>query len=191
MFGDRIFYPLAAMVIIAMVGLALSFAGNTPLSDQDIVNEGLSLTGPDLLALTISPGSNGTYVEEGGGYMRLSQFTPKGEGPASIGVFLTLGPDYERAFSGRRLRVTLRARAPRIDALEQFESAYYPMESRRSDWFQFNLGPDWQDYTFDFMPPITDNPPNVDLLAIFPGVAGESRQMDLAALNIEVLVPET
>ena len=187
MFGDRLFYPLSVLAIVAMVAFALSFGGNASLTDQDIIEEGLTLSGPDLLAMTISPGSNSTYVDEEGGYMRLSQFTPRGQGPESIGVFLTLGQDYERAFSGRRIRVTYRARAARIDPLEQFEARYYTLEAGRSPWFQFNLGPDWQDYSYEFLPPISDQPPNVDLMALFPGADGESKGMDLSRIRVGVI----
>lgn len=189
MLGDRFFYPLAGLIIAGMIALALSFGGGPSVTDQDIIDRGINLTGPDLVALTISPGSNGTYVDEEGGFMRLSQFTPRGEGPASIGWFLSLGPDYERAFSGRMLRITYTARAARTNPLDSFEAAYYPIEGAPSDWQAFDLGPDWEEYSYEFTPPITNRPANVDLVALFPGAAGEQKQLDVSALRIDVLSP--
>jgi hypothetical protein len=187
MLRDRYFYPLAVLVIAAIIAVALSFGEGEAFSDQQIIAEGWELSGPDLNALTISPGSNGAYVDEDGGYIQLSQFTPDGEGPASIGVFATLGPAHERAFAGRPLRLTFRARAGRINPLKKFEVAYYPMEGAPSGWTAFELGSDWQVYTVDYSPPIIDAMENVDLLAIFPGRAGESKTVDLALIKVEVL----
>lgn len=187
MFRDRIFYPLAVVVVAAIIGLALSFGGGEDFSDEQIIAEGWSLSGPDLNALTISPGSNGAFVAEDGGYIQLSQFTADGDGPASIGVFATLGPAHERAFAGRPLRLTFRARAGRINPLKEFDVAYYPMEGPPSGWTTFELGPDWQDYTVNYTPPIIDAMENVDLVAVFPGRAGENQTVDLASMKIEVL----
>lgn len=187
MFRDRFFYPLAVLVIAAIIGVALSFGEGEGLSDQQIVSEGWQLSGPDLNTLTVSPGSNGAFVNEEGGYIQLSQFTPDGEGPASIGVFATLGPAHERAFAGRDLRLTFRARAGRINPLKEFDVGYYPMEGPPSGWTTFELGSDWQEYTVNYTPPIIDAVENVDLIAIFPGRAGESQTIDLASIKVEVL----
>lgn len=187
MFRDRIFYPLAVLVIAAIIGAALSFGGGEDFSDDQIIAEGWQISGIDLNALTISPGSNGAFIADDGGYIQLSQFTPDGEGPASIGVFATLGPVHERAFAGRLLRLTFRARAGRINPLKEFDVAYYPMEGPASGWNTFELGPDWQDYSFDYTPPIIAAEDNVDLIALFPGRAGENETIDLASITVEVL----
>lgn len=186
MLRDRFFYPLAMLIILAIVGLALSFGGGEEITDSEILAEGWTLSGPALNGLTISPGSNGAYIDEDGGFMRLSQFTPDGVGPTSIGVFATLGPIHERAFSGQALEITLRARASRSNPLNYFETAYFPMESEASGWTKFDLTPEWQDYQFSFTPPIVDAPENVDLITVFPGREGKSEQMDLASIRVEV-----
>lgn len=187
MLPDRFFYPLAVLVIAAIIGFALSFGKGEAFSDRQIINEGWQLSGPDLSDLTVSPGSNGTYVNEDGGYIQLSQYTPDGEGPASIGVFATLGPAHERAFAGRNLKLTFRARAGRINPLKEFDVAYYSMEGAPSGWTTFKLGPDWQDYTLDYSPPIIDAMENVDLIAVFPGREGINETLDLAGIKVEVL----
>ncbi|MGB6230769.1 MAG: hypothetical protein WBF53_11670 [Litorimonas sp.] len=188
MLGDRFFYPLAALVIVAMVGLALSFGGGESLDEARILEDGYTLSGMDLEALTISPGSEGVYVDEDGGYIQLLQFTPDGVGPSSIGVFATLPADYERAFAGRQLRVTMRARASRTQPLGAFDAAYYTLDGGGSSpWRTFELTSDWQDHSYIYTPPIVDAPENVDLVAVFPGKEGERERMDLAELRIEVV----
>lgn len=187
MLRDRIFYPLALLVIAAIIGIALSFGGGDNKSDEQIIAEGWELSGPDLMELTISPGSNGSYVAEEGGYIQLSQYTPDGEGPTSIGVFATLGPSYENAFAGRLLSLKFRARAGQINPLKEFDVAYYTMEGLPSGWTTFELGPNWQDYTVEYTPPIIDEMENVDLIALFPGRAGDNKTIDLTAISVEVL----
>lgn len=189
MLRDLIFYPLALLIIAGMVATALSFGGGESLSNDEIMRDGWQMSGDDLQSLTISPGSEGEYIAEEGGYMRLSQFTPMGEGPASIGVFATLGPDHERAFMGQNLQITLRARKSRRNGLARFDTDYYPIESPAAGWKTFELGPVWQTYTYTFKPRVVDAPPNVDLIAIFPGRAGRLQAMDLSSIRVDVITP--
>lgn len=187
MLPDRFFYPFAIIIIAAIIGGALSFGKGEAASDRQIINQGWQLAGPDLRDLTISPGSNGAYVDKDGGYIQLSQYTPDGEGPTSIGVFATLGPAHERAFAGRDLKLTLRARAGHINPLKEFDAAYFSMEGPPSGWTTFELGPEWQDYIFNYSPPIIDAIENVDLIAVFPGRKGDNETLDLASIKVEVL----
>jgi hypothetical protein len=137
--------------------------------------------------MQIPPGTDGNYVDEDGGYLRLLQFTPYGVGPPSPGVFATLTTEYEQAFAGKTLRITTRARADRENGLGSFHGFYMPLESPISQWSEFELTEDWQDFSYEFTPPIVDAPQNVDLISIFPGREGESKVMHLASIKIEVL----
>ncbi|MEM7729633.1 MAG: hypothetical protein AAF311_10210 [Pseudomonadota bacterium] len=187
MFRDSLFYPLAALLTGGIVALALSVGGTAPLTDAEIVDRGWQLSGSDLNSLTVSPGSSAVYSSSEGGFMRLSQQVPLGVEPPSIGVFATLGPAHERAFAGKRLRVTFRARTARNNPLSVFQTAYVPVEGAPSQWTNFELGPDWRIYRFEYTPPVTDAEANVDLVAVFPGRWGRNRQMDLAFISVELL----
>lgn len=187
MLKDRFFYPLACLVVAAIVAFALLPGGGVELTEDEIAARGWSLSGISLNELEISPGSNSEYRSEDDGFIRLAQFTPDGEGPASIGVFATLGPVHERAFAGKPLRIHFQARANPGNPLESFDAAYFTMEAGTSGWTTFELERDWQDYSFDYTPPVTPGTnESVDLLAIFPGRQGERKDMDLASIRIEV-----
>ena len=187
MLRDLYFYPLAVIIIGGMIAFALSFGGGEALSDNEIIEMGWSLDGPSLRNLNVSPGTELSYLEEEGGFVRLSAFTPFNVGPASIGVFASLSPDFERAFAGRDLRISLRVRTAPGNGLDGFDTAYFPIESAPSAWQVFDLTPNWQDVSYTFRPPIVAAPPNTDLIALFPGKEGESREMDLARIRIQVI----
>lgn len=187
MLPDRFFYPLAIIIVAAMILGALSFQTTRQLEPSEIVGAGWEMSGPTLANLTVSPGSEMDTASLPDGYVTLSQFTPDGVGPPSIGVFATLGQAYEEAFAGRRLRITIRARASDIDPLTEFDAGYYPLETRPSPWETFTLSSEWQDYTFFFTPePQQGGEETIDLIAIFPGRSGEQRRMDLASIRADV-----
>lgn len=185
MLSDRYFYPLALGVIGVIIYGALSFGTDARLSKADIMRQGWTLSGADLQSLTVSPGSELVFDPEGN-FVTLSQYSAYGDGTPSVGVFATLGPDYEQAFAGQTLRIVVRARASGTDPLKSLHTAYYPMEANSSRWREFTLSPDWENHTFFFKAPVTTAEPNVDLMAIFPGWAGEQKKMDLAMIRISV-----
>ena len=187
MLKDSHFYPLAALLIVAMIALALSFGGGDDLDDAERLATGWTMEGPALRNMTVSPGSNQRYIDEDGGFIRLSTFTAMGEGPGSLGVFATLSSDYERVFAGRELRVTITARAAAPDPLERFDAAYFTVEGPATPWRGFELGDSFEDHSFTYTPPIIAAPPNADLVAIFPGRTGEQREMDVSRIRIEVI----
>lgn len=192
MLPDRLFYPLALLMIAGLIAGALSLGGRAALTEEQIIAEGWEVSGEALQSLTVSPGSDllfragDTLRADEPAYVTLSQFRAYDDGPASIGVFATLSADYEQAFAGKLLRVTVRARSSGADPLETLHAAYYPMEANSSRWRDFPLTPEWQDHTFFFKPPIIDAPPNVDLMAIFPGWMGERKTMDVASIRVAV-----
>lgn len=187
MLKDSHFYPLAALLIAGMIALALSFGGGDDMDDAERLATGWIMEGPALRNTTVSPGSNQRYIDEDGGFIRLSTFTAMGEGPGSLGVFATLSADYERVFAGRDLRITVTARGAGPDPLARFDAAYFTVEGAPSGWQGFDLGEVFADHSFTYTPPIIAAPPNADLVAIFPGRAGEQREMDVSRIRIEVI----
>lgn len=187
MLRDAFFYPLAAVATGLIILLALFIGGEPRITDEEILQEGWQMSGSDLRSLTVSPGSGAVYSSDEGGYIRLSQQVPLGVGPSSIGVFATLGPAHERVFAGKRLRISFRARAARTNPLDRFQTSYVPVEGPPSEWENHELALDWRNFRFEYTPPVSEEEPNVDLIAVFPGRWGRNQQMDLASIRVDVL----
>lgn len=190
MLKDRFFYPIALALIAAMIWFALSRASVTKLTDACIWQNGFVTQGEDLVTLTASPGTSYEYV--GATPTDLAHIVtqtqiPRRDAPASAGVFAALGPDYERAFAGQQIRITLRARQGRKAPLETFDMGYFTAGAGDSGWRRRTLTPEWQDYTLDFAPKPPNGDPDLDYMGIWPGDAGEQKTMDVAFMKIDVL----
>ena len=190
MLKDRFFYPLALALIAAMIWFALSRSSVTKLSDACIWQNGFVTQGEDLITLTASPGTTYEYVgatPNDPAYVIAMTQIPRRDAPPSAGVFAALGPDYERALAGQKIRITISARQGRKNPLDQFDMGYFTAGAGDSGWRRRTLGPDWQDYTLDFSPKPPNGDPDLDYMGIWPGDAGEQQAMDIASMKIDVL----
>ena len=190
MLKDRFFYPLAALIAFAMIGVALSFAAKVDLSDERIWREGYVMEGEDLARLTAQPGTQAVFNAQMAGdpaFARLSSTTARENLPPGPGVFAPLGPDYERAFSGRQLRLTVTARPSRINALSEFDMAYFSAGAGDSGWQRRTLEPGWSDYVMVFRPGLRTADPDLDYFSIWPGETAEALSMDVMRMRVEVL----
>ena len=190
MLRDLYFYPLALMVIAAVIGAALMSGEHETLSPQDILEQGYSAEGQGLSRLVASPGTNYEFVSEKGSqpaYVIMWTDIARANIGGSAGVFAPLGPDYERAFGGQDLRMTITARQSAANPLTEFDMGYFTATVGDSAWQRRALTPDWQDYSFTFSP----NPPrgeaDIDYFGIWPGEAGSGQRMDVSKMRIEVL----
>lgn len=190
MLKDRFFYPLALALIAGMIWFALSRASVTRLSDACIWHNGFATQGEDLVTLTASPGTAYDYfaaTSNDPAYIVATTQIPRRDAPASAGVFAALGPDYERAFAGQKIRLTVRARQGRKNPLAEFDMGYFTAGAGDSGWRRRALTPVWQDYVLDFAPKVPNGDPDLDYFGVWPGEDGEQETMDVASMKIEVL----
>lgn len=193
MLKDRYFYPIAALIVGAMVAYALSFGERIDLTDREIWDNGYTMEGEDLVRLTVQPGTQAIYVAAAGGeaaYARLTSTAARASLPTSKpGVFAPLGPQYERAFATRKLRMTITARASRINPLESFDMGYFSAGSGDSPWLRRELTDTWQDYFFEYTPGALTAQQGLDHFSIWPGETAEALNMDVKYMRIDVLDP--
>lgn len=191
MLKDRFFYPLAAVVAVAMVVFALSFGERIELTDQEIWENGYVMVGEDLVRLTAQPGTQAIFVGAANGepaYARLTSTVLRSSLPTDKpGVFAPLGVDYERAFATRRLRLTITARASAIKGLDHFDMGYFTAGSGDSKWIRKKLSTDWTDYVMEYTPGTLTAQRGLDHFSIWPGETGELLSMDVREMRVEVL----
>ncbi len=193
MLKDRFFYPLAALIAVAMVIFAMSFADTPDLSDCEIWKNGYLMSGEDFTRLAAQPGTQAEFVAASGGqpaFARLTSTVARASLPTDKpGVFAPLGLDYERAFATRRLKMIITARASTRSGLEQFDMGYFSAGSGDSKWIRKSLTADWQDYTMEFRPGALTTNVGLDHFSIWPGETAELLSMDVRAMRVEILNP--
>ena len=190
MLKDRFFYPLAALIVFAIIAVSLSFGERIDLTDCEIWDKGYTMSGENLGRLTAQPGTQAIFVASAGGesvYARLTSTAARDSLPGGPGVFAPLGPQYERAFAAQNIRMTITARASRLNPLESFDIGYFSAGSEDSGWRRKALSPDWQEYVLDFNPgPLTERR-GLDHASIWPGVTAELLNVDIKEIRVVVL----
>jgi len=190
MLRDRFFYPLAVALIAAMIGFALSLGTTERVSDACIWENGFVARGDDLVSLTASPGTTYEFVgatSANPAHVIMMTEISRVDAPASAGVFAALGPDYERALAGHKLRITVRARQGRKNPLKEFDMGYFTAGAGDSQWQRRQLTEDFQNYSFEFTPNLPTADPDLDYLGIWPGDEGKQETIDVEFMRVDVL----
>lgn len=190
MLKDKIFYPLAALIVVLMIALALSFGERIDLTDREIWDNGYTMSGEDLVRLTAQPGTQAVFVASAGGepaYARLTSTVARESLPPGPGVFAPLGPQYERAFATNKLRMTITARASRLNPLETFDIGYFSAGSGDSGWKRKTLTPDWSEYVLEFRPGALTADQGLDHASVWPGDTAELLNVDIKEIRVVVI----
>lgn len=182
---DRYFYPLAMLIIVAMVAYALSFkVDNTP-SNEDIYER------KDVQLEELFP-SPGTTVVMGGSevdrHAILGAHMSRDIAPSSAGVFGTLGPVYEANFGGARIAITVRAKKGEAAPSLKMELGYFTSGVGDSEWQIFELTDEYADYSFEFSP---EKPARKgsDYIGIWPDPSGQGGTISVQSVKVERLRP--
>jgi len=190
--SDRFFYPFIVLLIGAIVSGAL-FAGG-PLKSpgktpEQILSAGLMVEGDDLRRFVNAPGTSVNFALDSAGkaaHAVLSAHLSKAAAPPSAGVFVTLGPDYEAAFGGKTLEVTVRAKAGGDNPSDRFLMQYFTASVGDSDEKVFPLTGQYQDYTVIFKTNPPRGEPGSDYVGIWPDMDGQKRTMDVQSISVKV-----
>jgi hypothetical protein len=153
---DRLFFPLAGLLVLLMVGLAVqpgigrlptgSVAGDGTNYDR-IVIEGAYLNkviaGGDARTRLLRTPDRSYLLDisaEAGALMDAPE----------LGPHFRLAPDLEVQFSGRKIRITVRARPAPDQGATQMRVNYSAGRVGESGWKQFDLQPDFTDFSFEY-----------------------------------------
>ena len=185
---DAIFFPLAGLIAIVMVSLAMGQSGGAlPTGSVSGANTDyriIRVSGLDLNRFVQSDYSEYAIIPtEVGPILRISP--TQGFFPANPdkGPHFRLAPDLETVFSGQDLRISVRARAPAMDGAAQFEINYFSGPEGHSGWRRFELQPHFKNFSFEFTVPKANQDLGVDFLGIRPVIDGEGGGLEIESLT--------
>jgi hypothetical protein len=191
--NDRIFFPLAFLVALAMIGIALA-PGIGQLPSGPVTGDGehydrISVSGV-YLNKVIAGGDAVTRLRDGPGgkkvlYIKAEQGALGDE--AELGPHFRLAADMELQFSGYTVRCTVRARPADDGGAMQMQAQYSAGRVGNSGWKVFDLKPGFQDYTFKYKVPLIEGDQGVDYFAIRPVVPDKSRALIVQEVTFERL----
>jgi len=190
MLKDQYFYPLAALLTAVMIIFALSFGENSKLTEKEILENGYVMEGADLALLAQQPGTQAIFIapiRAEPAYAQLTSTAARDNLPPGPGVFAPLGPEYERVFATRRLKMTITARASRVSPLAKFDMGYFSAGSGDSGWKPRILSREWSDYIMEFRPGELNESQGLDHFSIWPGRTAEALSMDVLRMRVEVI----
>lgn len=189
---DRYFYPLAILFVIGMIYGVLTFNNPAkPLSADDIRKQGYTLSGANLAFLTAASGTSFEMATslEGSQYVVMRAHKTPEETDPSPGVFGTLIPAYDEAFSGREVKITVRARQGGEHPAQDVFIGYFSSNTV-TGWRRFALSSTYQDYSFNYVFPETLNKADYGYLGVWPDTEGKNRSVDVESFRIEINLRE-
>lgn len=189
MLKDWQFYPIAILLIGAAIAYALSFAEHPQNIDY---SQGYEISGDSLQTLFASDGTSVSIAGDGSNpsaYAVLSAHVSKEIAPPSAGVFTTLSPEFEKAFAGQTIRVTVTARQGQATPVEEFDIIYVTAGAGDSPWHTFTPNDEFQTYSFTFEPDLPTGAPGNDYVGIWPDVEGKQRTLDVKSIKIDIIRP--
>lgn len=191
---DRLFFSLAALLILCLVGLAVwPGVGRLPtgavagdgFNYERVTIEGVYLNkviaGGDATTRLVREGSDMLlYIEARAGALA--------DAP-ELGPHFRLAADLEKQFAGRRLRITASVRPADQRGAEQVLVNYSAGRAGESGWQVFDLKPGLSDVSFEYDVPPVIGEQGVDYLAIRPLVPDKSRALLVERIMFERIGP--
>lgn len=188
---DRLFFPLAGLLVLLMVGLAAQ-PGIGRLPTGSVAGDGLNYD-----RIVIEGAYLNKVVAGGNARTRLQRTPERGyilEVSAEEGALLDapeqgphfrLAPDIEVQFSGRKIRVTVRARPSDDQGAMQMKANYSAGRVGESGWKQFDLQPGFTDFSFEYDVPVAEGEQGVDYIAVRPVVPEKRRGILVESIVLE------
>ena len=190
---DRIFFPLAGLLVLLMVFLALQ-PGIGRLPTGAVAGDGINY---DRIVI------DGDYLNKAvaGGDARVDLLRTPGGGFAlqvvaaadalpdapELGPHFRLAPDIEVQFAGRNIRVTARVRPADDRGATEVKLNYSAGRAGESGWRTFALQPGFSDVSFEYAVPPASGEQGVDYLAVRPVVPNKQRGIVLESITLERL----
>jgi hypothetical protein len=189
---DHFFFPLAALLAGMFVFLAI-LPGFGRLPDGPMAGDGVNydrivIEGPNLNRIIAGGHAVTRLLREDEKYLL---YIEEAEDALSeipeLGPHFRLAADIELQFSGRLVRVTIRARPADIRGAEEIMVNYAAGRTGESGWQVLGLQPDFSDVGFEYRVPPVRGEQGLDYLGIRPVVPDKSRAVIIERVILERL----
>lgn len=188
-----LFYPIAFIAILALLGSAL-YPGVVQQRDlrdrmEQIEARGFRIDGEGLNGFQKIEGVD-FLVSEPGAFTRVRIIALQERilplDGVGVGAFISIPPPVADLFAGRPIVVTINAKASRAAPSEQYSAAYLAVGSGERDWHHFNPNPSKHtDFEFEYTPPDRRNPDGA-YICIWPDTAGGRGSIEILSIRIEL-----
>lgn len=190
---DRIFFPLAGLLVMMMVFVALQ-PGIGQLPTGSVAGDGINydriaIEGP-YLNKVIAGGEARTRIQRMPDKRYVLQIDAEADALADapeLGPHFRLAPDIEVQFSGQKIRVTVRARPALDQGAMEMRVNYSTGRAGESGWHEFALQPDYADFSFEYEVPVATGEQAVDYIAVRPVVPTKRRGILVESIVLERL----
>jgi len=105
-------------------------------------------------------------------------------GSPDAGPHFRLASDLETAFSGRQVRVNVRARMAEQDGSEALEISYMAGPEGRTRWQRFDLTDRFSNYAFNFDVPEAEFDQGFDFVGIRPVISPGGTSIEIESLTL-------
>lgn len=186
---DYIFFPMILCLAVLLVGLALRTSGDDlPTGSVSGANTNyrvIRVDGEDLNRFDAG--------EEAVRFLRRSESDPvlvvratadEFPGSPDAGPHFRLAADLQTAFSGRQVRVNIRARSAEVDGAKALEIAYMAGPEGRTRWQRFNLNDKFSNYAFNFNVPVAQFEQGFDFVGIRPVINPGETSIEIESLTL-------
>ncbi len=189
---DRIFFPLAIVVAVAMVGGASMVGIGTPICGPMGGARGpadyseVVIAGADLCRMEAGRGYQLSELDAGSDSNALrirAQYGETSDDPLKTAHF-KLGPDLETVYAGQKLRIVISARPADERGAMAFQVNYSTGKAGESGWQTFEMLPGWETYEYEFDVPqkLLKEAVAYDYLAIRPVVPRKARTVEVRSI---------
>jgi hypothetical protein len=189
---DHFFFPLAISLAGLLVFLAL-LPGFGRLPDGPMAGDGANydrivIEGPNLARVVAGGNAVTRILREERQYLLYIEVEQGALSDApELGPHFRLAADIELQLSGRRVRVTVRARPADMRGAEQLMVNYSAGRIGESGWQALGLQPGFSDVSIEYDVPAIQGDQGLDYLAIRPAVPDKSRAVVIERIILDRL----